>query len=123
MAVAGYLKPQIPGTVGLENVKTMGADGHFTADYLKAAGAAAVGHYQTSPNFSAFTGDYAGFLEKRKAEFGGDPLSAFHAQAYDATEMLFAALEKVTIENADGSLKIPKGTLQNTSARPRNSRA
>ncbi len=41
VAVAGYLSSQIPGIAGLENVKTMGADGHFTADYLKAAGKAA----------------------------------------------------------------------------------
>lgn len=112
IAEAGFLKSQIPSTTGLENVKTLGADGHYSADFLKAAGAAAVGHYQTSPNFSAFTGDYEGFLEKRAAKFGGDPLSAFHAQAYDATNMLFAALTKVTVENSDGSLTVPKGALR-----------
>ena len=60
IAEAGFLQAQIPTTTGLENVKTLGADGHYSADFLKAAGNAAVGHYQTSPNFSAFTGDYAG---------------------------------------------------------------
>lgn len=112
IAEAGFLKAQIPGTTGLENVKTLGADGHYSADFLKAAGNAAVGHLQTSPNFSAFTGDYAGFVAKIKAEFGNDPLSAFHAQAYDATNMLFAALDKVIVENADGSLTVPKGALR-----------
>ncbi len=112
IAEAGFLKSQIPSTTGLENVKTLGADGHYSADFLKAAGAAAVGHLQTSPNFSAFTGDYAGFLVKRAAKFGGDPPSAFHAQAYDATNILFAALAKVTVENADGSLSVPKGALR-----------
>ena len=112
IAEAGFLQAQIPTTTGLENVKTLGADGHYSADFLKAAGNAAVGHLQTSPNFSAFTGDYAGFLEKRAAKFGGDPLSAFHAQAYDATNMLFAALDKVAVENADGSLSVPKGALR-----------
>jgi branched-chain amino acid transport system substrate-binding protein len=113
IAEAGFLKAQIPGTTGLENVKTLGADGHYSADFLKAAGNAAVGHLQTSPNFSAFTGDYAGFITKLKAEFGDkSPLSAFHAQAYDATNMLFAALDKVVVENADGSLTVPKGALR-----------
>ncbi len=113
IAEAGFLKAQIPGTTGLENVKTLGADGHYSSDFLKAAGNAAVGHLQTSPNFSAFTGDYAGFITKLKAEFGDkSPLSAFHAQAYDATNILFAALEKVAVENADGSLTIPKGALR-----------
>jgi len=112
VAEAGFLKSQIPSTTGLENVKTLGADGHYSPDFLKAAGSDAVGHLQTSPNFSAFTGDYAGFLEKRAAKFGGTPLSAFHAQAYDATNILFAALAKVAVENADGSLTIPKGALR-----------
>jgi branched-chain amino acid transport system substrate-binding protein len=112
IAEAGFLSSQIPTVTGLEGVKTMGADGHFSADYLKAAGAAAVGHYLTSPDFSAFGDEYAGFLEKRKAKFGGDPLSVFHAHAYDATNILFAALDKVAVENADGSLSVPKGALR-----------
>ncbi|MDH4141493.1 MAG: branched-chain amino acid ABC transporter substrate-binding protein [Chloroflexota bacterium] len=112
VAESGFLVSQIPSTTGLENVKTLGADGHYSPDFLKAAGSDAVGHLQTSPNFSAFTGDYAGFLEKRAAKFGGTPLSAFHAQAYDATNMMFAALAKVAVENADGSLTVPKGALR-----------
>ena len=112
IAEAGFLRSQVGTVSGLENVKTMGADGHFSADFLKAAGASALGHYLSSPDFSAFTGDYAGFLEKRAAKFGGDPLSVFHAQAYDATKILFAALDKVAVENADGSMTIGKGALR-----------
>lgn len=112
VAEAGFLKSQIPTVSGLENVKTLGADGHFTPDFLKAAGGAAVGHYLTSPDFSAFGSGYKTFLEKRATKFGGTPLSVFHAHAYDATNILFAALDKVAIENADGSLSIPKGALR-----------
>jgi len=109
---AAQLSAQIPGVSGLENVKTMGADGHFSPDYLKGAGQAAVGHYLTSPNFSAFGSGYQDFLAKRLAKFGGSPLSVFHAHAYDATNILFAALDKVTVENADGSLTVPLGALR-----------
>jgi branched-chain amino acid transport system substrate-binding protein len=109
---AGFISAQIPQVPGLETVKTMGADGHFSPDYLKGAGAAAIGHYLSSPNFAAFGSGYATLLEKRKAKFGGDPLSVFHAHAYDATNILFAALTKVTVENADGSLTVPKGALR-----------
>ena len=112
VAEAGFLTSQIPTVTGLENVKTMSADGAFSLDFLKAAGAAAVGHYLSSPDFTAFTGDYAGFLVKRAAKFGGDPLSVFHAHAYDATNILFAALDKVAVENADGSMTIGKGALR-----------
>jgi branched-chain amino acid transport system substrate-binding protein len=112
VAAAGYLKAQVGNIPGLENVKTMGADGHFTPDFLKAAGAASVGHYLSSPNFAAFGSGYADFLTKREAKFGGKPLSVFHAHAYDATNILFKALEQVDVENADGSLSIPKGALR-----------
>jgi branched-chain amino acid transport system substrate-binding protein len=112
VAEAGFITQQIPQVPGLETVKHMGADGHFSPDYLKAAGASAIGHYLSSPNFSAFGTGYAGFLDKRKTKFGGSPLSVFHAHAYDATNILFAALTKVTVENADGSLSIPKGALR-----------
>ena len=112
VAAAGFLSAQIPTVSGLEGIVTMGADGHFTPDYLKAAGNAAVGHYLSSPNFGAFGAGYADLLEKRAAKFGGTPLSVFHAHAYDAANILFAALEKVAVENADGSLSIPKGALR-----------
>jgi branched-chain amino acid transport system substrate-binding protein len=112
VAEAGFLSSQIPTVTGLENVKTMGADGHFTPDYLKAAGDAAVGHYLTSPNFSAFGSGYQDFLAKRAEKFGGSPLSVFHAHAYDATNILFNALDQVAVENADGSLTVPLGALR-----------
>jgi branched-chain amino acid transport system substrate-binding protein len=112
VAAAGFLRAQIGTVSGLENVVTMGADGHFTPDFLKAAGAAAVGHYLSSPNFGAFGPGYADLLAKREAKFGGSPLSVFHAHAYDATNILFAAIEKVAVENADGSLSVPKGALR-----------
>ena len=112
VAAAGFLRAQIGTVSGLENVVTMGADGHFTPDFLTAAGASAVGHYLSSPNFGAFGAGYADLLAKREAKFGGTPLSVFHAHAYDATNILFAALEKVAVENADGSLSIPKGALR-----------
>jgi len=112
VAAAGFLRSQVGNIPGLENVKTMGADGHFTPDFLKAAGAASVGHYLSSPNFAAFGSGYQDFLAKREAKFGGKPLSVFHAHAYDATNILFKALEKVAVENADGSLSVPKGALR-----------
>ena len=112
VAAAGFLRAQVGTVSGRENVKTMGADGHFSPDFLKAAGASAVGHYLSSPNFAAFGPGYAELLTKLAAKFGGKPLSVFHAHAYDATNILFKALEKVAIENADGSLSIPKGALR-----------
>ena len=72
------------------------------ADLLKGGGKNTEGMYLSSPDFSAFTGDYAGFLEKHKAKYGGSTLSTFHAHAYDATNILFAALDKVAVVDATG---------------------
>jgi branched-chain amino acid transport system substrate-binding protein len=90
----------------------IGSDGMFTGDFVKAAGPAALNNYLSSPNFSAFQAGYADFLTKYKAKVGKAPISAFHAHAYDATNILFAALEKVAVKMSDGTVYIPKKALR-----------
>jgi len=112
VAAGGFILSQTKQVPGLENTKTMSADGTFTFDFVKAAGAAAEGHYISSPDFTAFGSEYQGFLEKYMTMFGTNPLSIFHAHAYDATNILFNALEKVAVQGADGTLYVPKGALR-----------
>jgi len=112
VAVGGYVTAQIRDVPGLETVPIAGSDGIFTADLLKGAGPNVEGMYLSSPDFSAFTGDYAGFIEKHKAKYGGTTLSTFHAHAYDATNILFAALEKVAVVGADGTITVPRKALR-----------
>jgi len=112
VAEGGYTTAQIKEVPGLENVKTMGADGQFTADFVKAAGAAAAGHYLSSPDFTAFGAKYQDLVAKIQSKFGHAPLSIYHAHAYDGASMLMAAIEKVAVQGADGTLYIPKGALR-----------
>ena len=112
MAEGGFIAAQALETPGLEDVIRIGSDGMFTPDFVTAAGAGAEGMFLSSPNFSAFQEGYAAFLEKHKAKYGESPVSAFHAHAYDATNILFNAIEKVAVKNADGSLFIPKKALR-----------
>jgi branched-chain amino acid transport system substrate-binding protein len=112
VAEGGFIAQQALETPGLENVVRIGSDGMFTPDFVTAAGAGAEGMFLSSPNFSAFQAGYAQFLEKHQAKFGEAPVSAFHAHAYDAANMLFAAIEKVAVKNTDGSLFIPKKALR-----------
>lgn len=94
-------------------VKGMGADGLFSPEFLKAAGASAEGMYLSSPDFSTFGPDYAGkFLPAYEAAYGQKPTSAFHAHAYDAVNVVLAAVEKVAVKNADGSLSIGRQALR-----------
>jgi len=108
IAGAGHIKAQAKDTVGLENTITMSSDGTFSADFVTAAGAAAEGHYISSPDTSKFTPAYQDFLAAHKAKYAEDPLSIFHAHAYDAAQMVFAAIEAVAVTDADGTTWIPR---------------
>jgi branched-chain amino acid transport system substrate-binding protein len=112
VAAGGFVTAQARETAGLEDVALMGADGMFSPDFLGAAGPAALGMYHSSPDFSAFGAGYQDFLAKHMAKYGENPLSAFHAHAYDATNIIFAAIEKVAVQDADGTLHIPRTALR-----------
>jgi branched-chain amino acid transport system substrate-binding protein len=108
IAGAGFLTDQAKDTPGLEKTLLMSADGTFSPDYLTAAGPAALGQLISSPDTSKFAASYQDFLTKHLAKYGEQPLSIFHAHAYDATLMVFAALEKVAVTGADGTIFIPR---------------
>ena len=102
---------QVPG---LENVALMGADGMFSPDVVEGAGDAVEGVYVSSPDTSAFTADYETVFLPKYKEISGEetPVSIFHAHAYDAANMVFAAIEKVAVQDADGTLHIPRQALR-----------
>lgn len=112
VAEGGYLWSQHAQVPGLEKAIMIGSDGMFTGDFIKAAGAAALNNYLSSPNFSAFQSGYADFVTKYKAKVGKAPISAFHAHAYDATNIIFAAIEKVAVKASDGTVYIGKKALR-----------
>lgn len=101
---------EVPG-LG-DTVALMAADGTFSPDFYKGAGTAAVGMYQSSPDFSKFASTYAKFLEEHQKKYGEKPVSAFHAHAYDAFNVFAAALEKVAVKGPDGSLYIGRQALR-----------
>jgi len=106
IASGGLITRQAPEVAGLQGVVLMGSDGMFSPDFIKGAGTAAEGMYLSSPDFSKFQAGYDAFLEKYKKGLAV-VLSAFHAHAYDATNIMFAALDKVVVEGPDGTLYVP----------------
>jgi branched-chain amino acid transport system substrate-binding protein len=104
IAAGGHIVRQAKEIAGLENTVLMGADGMFSPDFYKAAGDAAIGMYHSSPDFSAFAGGYKDFLTKHQKKYGEKPLAPFHAHAYDAAMIVFAAIEKVGKKAPDGTL-------------------
>lgn len=99
---------------GLEEVYLMGADGMFSPDVVEGAGEQVEGLFVSSPDLSAFSADYQSvFLPKYKELSGVDsPVSIFHAHAYDAANIIFAAIEKAAVQDADGTLHIGRQALR-----------
>ena len=112
IAAGGHITRQVKEVRGLEKVALMGADGIFSPDFYKAAGETAVGMYHSSPDFSAFGAGYKIFLEKHQKKYGEKPIAPFHAHAYDAAMVIFAAIEKVAKKAPDGALYIGRKALR-----------
>jgi branched-chain amino acid transport system substrate-binding protein len=115
VAEGGLITQQARQTPGLEATLFAGSDGMFTPDWINAAGAEnAEGVYISGPDLSALSGDmafYTGTFIPAYTEKYGAPQSVFHAHAWDATNMILAAIESVAIDQ-DGTLYIPRTALK-----------
>lgn len=109
----GFVASQSKEIPALADVALMGADGLFSPDFMTAAGSAALNMYLSSPDFSAFGSAYAdNFLPAYETKYGEKPISAFHAHAYDAANLIMAAIQQVAQEGPDGSLRIDRAALR-----------
>jgi branched-chain amino acid transport system substrate-binding protein len=103
---------QAGDVAGLENTVLAGADGMYSPDFIEAAGEAAENMYISGPNLAFDNPIYDHFLEVHTEKYGIDPLSVFHAHAYDGTNMLLAAIEAVAVQDEDGTLHIGRKALR-----------
>jgi branched-chain amino acid transport system substrate-binding protein len=110
LPAGGFIVSQAKEVPGLAQVQLMGADGLFSPDMVDAAGGALEGFYVSSPLVSG--PEYEAFVAKYREAFGREPISAYHAHAYDAAKMIFAAIEKVAVEESNGTLHIPRSALR-----------
>lgn len=107
---SNFIAAQLADTPGLEDAVMMTADGSLVATFPENTGDAAVGIYMSGPSV---TGEaYEEFLATWDEEIGGVPPSGFHAHAYDATNLLLAAVEEVAVEEDDGTLVIGRQALR-----------
>jgi branched-chain amino acid transport system substrate-binding protein len=112
IAEGAFITTQAKEVSGLEDVILAGADGMISPDFVEAAGEAAEGMYMSGPDLAFENPLGQAFLAKHLEMYGEEPLSAFHAHAYDAAMMLMAAIEQVAVEDADGVLYIPRQALR-----------
>jgi branched-chain amino acid transport system substrate-binding protein len=92
------------------DVVLMGADASFSDTFPEATGEAAVGKFLSGPYVAGEA--YDAFLVRWEEVIGGVPPSAFHAHAYDATNILLDAIEAVAVDLGDGSISIGRQALR-----------
>jgi polar amino acid transport system substrate-binding protein len=113
IAEGGFITTQAKEIAGLENTILAGADGMQSPDFVEAAGDAGEGMYFSGPDLTANDPQlYQDFLAKHEAKYGEDPLSVFHAHAYDAANIIFDAIEEVGVIDAEGNLHIGRQALR-----------
>jgi branched-chain amino acid transport system substrate-binding protein len=105
-----FVAAQKCDVAGLEDTIMMGADGILTANFATASGDCSVGMYLSGPYVAGDT--YAEFVAKYEEKYGEGTQSGFHAHAYDAANMIFAAIEAVAVQDADGTLHIGRQALR-----------
>jgi len=104
---------QAQETTGLENTHLMGADGMFSPDVVEISGDAVEGLYVSGPDSTVFDEAYTSdFILKYLERFGTEPFNIYHAHAYDALMLIANAIEKVAVQDQDGSLHIPRQALR-----------
>jgi branched-chain amino acid transport system substrate-binding protein len=100
---------------GLADTTLIGADGLKDGAFIEAAGdiAEEIGMYFSGPDLNlgaAYEDDFLPkYLEKSGTE---EPLAPYHAHGYDAANIFFDAIEAVGIEDADGTLWIPRDAVR-----------
>lgn len=93
-----FIAKQAKEVGGLTNVVLMGADGLLSDTYVTIAETKGV--YFSGPGVPEGA-DYNAFVAKYEQKYGEKPIQAFHAHAYDAFNMLVAAIEAVAEQDGD----------------------
>ncbi len=88
----------------------MSADGSLSDTFPEASGECAINMFLSGPFVQGQP--YDDFVAKYTEKYGEAPISGFHAHAYDGANMIFAAIEKVAVQNTDGSLSIGRQALR-----------
>lgn len=96
----------------LDGVVLAAADGVQSPDFLEASGSAAEEMYVSGPDLGFTNEKYGEMLEAYEETYGTEPLSVFHAHAFDATTMLLQAVEEVAQVADDGALLIGRQALR-----------
>ena len=88
----------------------------MSPDFLSASGDAALGMYLSGPDLGFENQTYTDFLAAYDENYGGEPVAAFHAHSYDATNILLDAIIEVAQVSDDGTMLIGRQALRDAVA-------
>jgi len=114
MPAGKYVIEQARTIPALENTQLMGSEVLYSSGLSSTIGSDIDGFLITYPAGQGPA--YDNFLAKYKAKFGKAPINIFHANAYDAFNILKDAIERVAVQEADGTIYIPRQALRNAIA-------
>jgi branched-chain amino acid transport system substrate-binding protein len=93
----------------------LGSDGCLETSFVDTAGSPSGDYYASSPDVTVFQeGAFYNdeFLPAYQEQFGTEPTAVFHAHAFDASNVLFQAIEQVAVDDGSGNLTIPRTALK-----------
>lgn len=99
------------GDAGLEDAIFMGADGIRTQEFIHLAGESGSDAY-ASASVAADSDALLEFLSLYAETYGEEPPAPFHANAFDATNILLDAIESTASVDANGNLIIDRDAIR-----------
>lgn len=111
-AEGGFLTKQAKEVAGLEDTILAAADGMISDAAIDAVGEAGEGMYFSGPDLTFSGSTYQDFKAAYSNKYGSDPISVFHAHAFDATNMIFRCIERVADQDDDGTLHIGRQAMR-----------
>jgi branched-chain amino acid transport system substrate-binding protein len=111
---------EVSNQPGLRDTTLLGPDSLLVQSFAQSAGRRANGMYLTGPQPSGPS--YEQLLERWLAKYGEHPTSPWHAHAYDAANLLLNAIQRVAVQDPDGTLHIGRSALRDELAATTNYR-
>lgn len=106
-----YILLQARDMEGLENVTLLTAEGLYLETFLEAMGEASVGLHMVIPTPPEGAAHKA-FLSRYEANYGEQPTTSYYGHSYDAANLLFDAIQRVAVQDKDGTLHIGRRALR-----------
>lgn len=107
-----HLLLQARKTPGMDKVVLMSDGSLIDASFISAVGKAAVGMYFVGPTPPEKSPELEKLVAEYRAKYAQDPPTYYYVNAFDAANILFAAIEKAAKAGKDGSLSIGRQALR-----------